>query len=117
MSLPRYTEMRKHARYSLDSRAKLSMGELEITVRMLDVSEGGLGVVSPVEIPRNSQFAVEFVFPTMQGVFRARVQTQSRNGFRYGLKFIEVDESNMALLRKYQRRWGIRANDRYAERD
>jgi hypothetical protein len=117
MSLSSYAAERKHARYTLDARAKLSMGEQEITVRMLDVSEGGLGVVSPVEIPNDGLFAVEFVFPTMQDVFRAQVRTQSRNGFRYGFKFVEVNESNMALLRKYQRRWGIRANNRYAERD
>jgi hypothetical protein len=116
MSFSPYAAERKYARYTLDARAKLSAGEHEITVRMLDVSEGGLGLVSPVEIPEGSSFVVEFVFPTMQDTFRAGVQALSKNGFRYGFKFVEVDESNMVLLRKYQRRWGIRANENYAER-
>lgn len=117
MSSSRYAVERKHTRYSLDARAKLSRGEQEITVRMLDVSEGGLGVVSPVEIEEDGLFTVEFVFPTMQEVFHAQVQAQSKNGFRYGFKFIKMDEGNLALLRRYQRRWGVFANDRYAERD
>jgi hypothetical protein len=114
MSLSPYTAERRFARYSLDVRAKLSVGEREITVRTLDVSEGGLGLVSPVEIAEGSLFSVELVFPTMQEVFHAAVQAQSQSGFRYGFQFVEVDESNKALLRRYQRRWGIRANENYA---
>lgn len=117
MAFSPYTAERKYARYSLDARAKLSADGREITVRMLDVSEGGLGVVSPVEIPEGSLFVIEFVFPTMQDVFRAQVEMQSRSGFRYGFKFVAVDEPNLALLQKYQRRWGIRAKENYAERD
>jgi hypothetical protein len=111
MSSSPYAAVRKFARYSLDVRAKLSVGRQEYTVRTLDVSEGGLGVVSPVEISDEDEelFAVEFVFPTMQDVFRAKLQPQGRSGFRYGFRFVELDESNMALLQKYQRRWGIRA--------
>lgn len=111
MSVSPYAAERKYSRYSLDVRAKLSAGEREITVRTLDVSEGGLGLVSPVEIVEGTLFSVELVFPTMQGIFRAGVQAQSQSGFRYGFQFVEIDEINMALLRRYQRRWGIRADD------
>jgi PilZ domain len=109
MSSSPYAAVRKFARYSLDVRARLSVGDQEYTVRTLDVSEGGLGVVSPVEIPEDGLFVVEFVFPTMQDGFRAKLQAQGRSGFRYGFRFVELDENNMVLLRKYQRRWGIRA--------
>jgi hypothetical protein len=108
-----YAVQREHARYSLDVRARLSASGREITVRMLDVSEGGVGMISPVEIPEACLYAVEFVFPTMQDVFHANLELKSRNGFRYGFIFIDIDESNMALVRKYQRRWGIRAEDNY----
>ncbi|SRR6266568_2571351 len=113
MGLSPYAVQRKHARYSLDVRARLSASEREITVRMLDVSEGGVGLISPMEIPEDSSYVVEFVFPTMQDVFHANLELKSRNGFRYGFIFIDIDESNMALVRKYQRRWGIRAEDNY----
>ena len=109
MSSSPYSAVRRFARFSLDVRAKLIAGDETIVVRMLDVSEGGLGVVSPVEIAEGSLFAVEFVFPTMQDAFRAEVRTQSKNGFRYGFEFVGLDEKNMALLQRYQRRWGIRA--------
>ena len=99
------------SRYSLDVRAKLSAGEREITVRTLDISDGGVGLVSPVEIPEGSSFVVEFEFPTVHGVFRTEVQVRNKVGFRHGFSFVSVDESSMALLRKYQRRWGILAND------
>ena len=117
MSSSRYAAERKFARYALDVRAKLSADELEIKVRTLDISEGGVGFVSPVEIPERSSFVVEFELPTVQGVFRATVQGQSRSGFRYGFKFVEVEESSMDLLRKFQRRWGILATEKYAARD
>ncbi len=111
MSSSRYAIERKHARYSLDVRAKLSAGEREITVRTLDVSEGGVGLISPVKIPEGSSFVVEFEFPTVHGMFRTEVQARNEVGFRHGFSFVNVDESSMALLRKYQRRWGILASD------
>ncbi len=111
MSVPRYAVQRKFPRYSLDVRAKLCAGEQEITVRTVDVSEGGLGLFSPVEIVDGSSFFIEFVFPTMQDVFRAEIVVASKTGFRYGFRFVQVDEKNMALLRRYQRRWGIRATN------
>jgi hypothetical protein len=110
MAAPRYAVERKHSRYSLDARAKLCAGTTEITVRTVDVSVGGVGVLSPVEIADGSSFVIEFVFPTMQDVFRAEVVTQSKCGFRYGFRFVQVDEKNMALLHKYERRWGIRVS-------
>jgi hypothetical protein len=88
-------------------RAKLSAGDETITVRMLDVSEGGLGVMSPVEITEGNLYRVEFVFPTMQDVFRTEVRAQSKSGFRYGFEFVGLDEQSRALLLKYQRRWGV----------
>jgi len=114
MPFPRYSVQRKFVRYALDVRAKLSAGEKEITVRTLDISEGGVGLVSPVEIPEGSLFTVECMLPTVIGSFRAEVEEKSRNGFRYGFSFVSVDESSMALLRRYQRRWGVFAKDDYA---
>jgi len=105
----RYAVERKHARYSLDVRAKLIVDGQEFTVRTLDISEGGIGVISPVEIPEGKTFIVEFAFSAVSGVFRAELQAKNRNGFRYGFQFVILDESNAALLGKYERRWGILA--------
>jgi c-di-GMP-binding flagellar brake protein YcgR len=117
MSPTNYKIERKFARYALDVRAKLCAGEVEIKVRTLDVSEGGLGLISPAEIPEASRNFVEFEFPTLPGMFRVEVCARSRVGFRYGFSFVNVDESSMNLLRKYQRRWGILARENYAARD
>ncbi len=108
----RYAVERKFVRYNLDVRAKLIVDGQEITVRTLDISEGGLGVISPVEIPEGTSFAVEFVFPAVQGLFRAELYAKNRNGFRYGFEFAPMDESNAARLRRYQRRWGILAKEK-----
>ena len=108
---------RMFPRYDLDVRAKLSIDDQEITVRTLDISEGGVGVVSPVDIPEGSCYAVKMVLPTMQNVFSATLQARSKNGFRYGFEFVGMDESNRALLLRFQRRWAIRATDNYATSD
>ncbi len=117
MSPTRYAVERKFARYSLDVRAKLSAGKQEITVRTLDISAGGVGVISPVELMESSSFMIECVLPTVSGIFRAEIQEKSRSGFRYGFSFLDVEDNSMALLRKYQRRWGILAKDNYAAKD
>ncbi|PSH04109.1 MAG: hypothetical protein CXZ00_08635 [Acidobacteria bacterium] len=112
MGVSPYAGERKYARFSLDVRAKLIGGGLEITVRTLDISEGGVGIVSPGEIAPGTLFAIEFVFPTMQDVFRAKAVVNNRKGFRWGLEFADIDETNLALLRKYQRRWGALAKQK-----
>jgi c-di-GMP-binding flagellar brake protein YcgR len=117
MTVSRYAVERKFVRYSLDVRAKVRKGEEEIKVRTLDISEGGVGLVSPVEIVEGGLYVLEFEFPTGLGAFRAEVRQRSRVGFRYGFSFVEVDESGMASLRKYQRRWGVLAKENYAARD
>jgi len=117
MTFSRYKVERKFARYALDVRATLSAGNGDMRVRTLDISESGVGLVSPGEIPERDSFVIEFEFPTVPGVFRTEVHVQSRVGFRYGFSFVDVDESSMALLRKYQRRWGILAKENYAARD
>ena len=111
MSPSRYSTERKHARYSLDVRAKLSAGTKEISVRTLDISEGGVGLICPGEIPEGSSFVVEFEFPSVPGSFRCEVHARNKVGFRHGFSFVGMDENSMALLRKYQRRWGILAKD------
>jgi len=114
MSSPRYSVQRKFVRYALDVRARLSACEQEITVRTLDISEGGVGLISPVEIAEGSFFTIECTLPTVRGIFCAEVEEKSKSGFRYGFSFVSVDESSLALLRKYQRRWGVFAKDDYA---
>lgn len=116
MTLSQYAVERKHARYSLDARAKLSTGGREITVRTVDISEGGVGLVSPIELPEGSSYVVEFEFPGMPGVFRAEVRARSKVGFRHGFIFVCLDEGNMALLRKFERRRGILTKDVHGAR-
>jgi hypothetical protein len=60
---------------------------------------------------------VELELPSVQGVFRATMEGRNRTGFRYGFSFVEIDESSMEVLRKFQRRWGIISTEKYAERD
>lgn len=116
MTLTHYKAERKFVRYSLDVRAKLSNGKEEIKVRTLDISEGGVGLVSPAEISEGGSYLLELEFPTSLETFRAEVRGQSRVGFRYGFSFVSVDESSMVLLKKYQRRSGILAKENYASR-
>lgn len=112
MAGPHYGAQRKFARYWLDTRAKLESDGNEIRVRTVDVSEGGVGVISPVEIAMTGSYAIEFSLPEMNEVFRAVVAPQSRQGFRYGFRFAVVDESYMARLRKYESRWGVLASEK-----
>jgi c-di-GMP-binding flagellar brake protein YcgR len=101
----RYSVERKYVRYSLDVRAKLSAGEREITVRTLDISEGGVGLISPIEIPEGRSFIVEFEMPAVAGIFRAEVHARSRVGFRFGFSFVGLVSEIPAPLGCSRKGW------------
>jgi hypothetical protein len=114
MAEPHYARQRKFVRYWLDARAKLVSDGNEIKVRTLDISEGGVGVISPIEIPMDKSYTIEFRFPVMDEVFRAVIAPQSRKGFRYGFRFVVVEDSHMTMLQKFKGRWGVLASEKSA---
>lgn len=109
-----YKAVRRFIRYALDVRARLACSEEEISVRTLDISEGGVALVSPVEIADSESFLIRLEFPGVEGEFQAEIRLQSRNGFRYGFEFVNVSEDGLALLRRFQRRCGVPAKEGYA---
>lgn len=117
MTAPQHVQQRKFARYWLDARAKLVGDGVAIRVRTVDISEGGVGVISPVEIASGSSYAIELSLPVTNEVFRAVVAPRSRRGFRYNFRFAAVDEQYMTLLRRYQGRWGTLASGKVGAGD
>jgi c-di-GMP-binding flagellar brake protein YcgR len=106
MAGPQYLIERRHVRYLIDSRAKLINGQGVVVARTIDISEGGMAILSPTELGEDGHFSVEFVFPSIPESFRAQLSLRNRSGFRYGFQFKELDEKNLAMLRKYLRRSG-----------
>lgn len=109
-----YKRVREHLRYAIDVRAKLSGDGQVITARTLDISDGGVGLISPVALPLGSVFVISFELPAVAGEFRAQVQLQSRSGFRCGFKFVLVDEASSVALRRFVRRTQVPAKEDYA---
>jgi c-di-GMP-binding flagellar brake protein YcgR len=118
-ALHSFKAVRKHPRYALDVRVKLFAEGEEISARTLDISEGGLGLVSPVVIAEGKHYIVKLELPGISSglwaeVFEAEIRQQSRSGFRHGFEFVSLSEESRGLLRRYLRRCGVPAKEGYA---
>ena len=97
-------------------RAKLIVDEQEITVRTLDISEGGVGVISPVEIAEGKSYVIEFVLPTVKGCFAPSFKREAEMGL--GTVFSSDHWTKViGLLRRYPAPLGYSQPRTYAARD
>jgi hypothetical protein len=64
------------------------------------MSEGGMSVVSPLELPANESVEVEFTLPNTRTVMRLKSVVRNRIGSRYGIEFLSATEGQCAEIRK-----------------
>ena len=63
-----------------------------------DVSEGGMGTYLPVDLNVDDSVVVELVRRYGQPRISFSAKVSNRNGFRYGLEFVSVEDEQRALL-------------------
>ncbi len=63
-----------------------------------DVSEGGMGTYLPVDLNVDDNVVVELVRRYGQPRITFSAKVSNRNGFRYGLEFVAVEEEQRAIL-------------------
>lgn len=71
--------------------------------RSLDISEGGMGLISPYEIERNQVVDLEFSLPETSVPFNLRAVVRSQVGFRLGCEFILPTDSLKTEIARYGR--------------
>jgi c-di-GMP-binding flagellar brake protein YcgR len=91
-------ERRRHARFQLEAEVKIvseSMGLLP--GRSVEISESGMAVLLPVELPLHE--TVRLVLTLPMGPLEINAIVRSRNAFRHGFEFVAATPSQ-ELIRK-----------------
>jgi c-di-GMP-binding flagellar brake protein YcgR len=109
-------ERRQHERRTLRVAAQLKLTDASATgarpmdVRTLDISLGGMGVVTPVNLRSGVTLTISFTLPARsKGItpIQARVQVmhsilgRDEGGFKIGLRFLAADNATNAAIREY----------------
>lgn len=105
---------RRHARRATRCAARLALGGgHSLDVRIIDISEGGLGLVSQRPLPLGSHFVLRWALPDADGEPQAvqatacvthSVLSGALAGFRVGVRFVQVDGPVSRLIRQYVHR-------------
>jgi len=104
-------EKRVHSRRALRVAARVTVtGGTEVEVRTSDISEGGLGVVAPVNPSIGTKFRVRFGLPNgayqpitidVQVTVVRSILARLEGGFMIGLLFTPLDKAGLEAIRKY----------------
>lgn len=104
------TDQRQSPRKLLKVNARLTVqGAGTIDCRTLDISPGGLSLSAPRNFPAGQRCTVSFVLPLKHGklhpmtcLAQVAYGVISRvDGFKLGLKFLDVDSATAAALVEY----------------
>lgn len=98
--------LRKWRRSKIDVRVKLCRSQEPgnaVAVRSDTMSEGGMSVYASELLDVGTSVLVEFSLPGTLTELRLRALVRNRSGFRCGLEFTEVAESDRSLIRSYLR--------------
>ena len=64
-----------------------------------DLSEGGLGLYVPTELSLGDIALLEITVPYCQEKMLLKCVVRNREGFRYGLEFLQLSEHEQSLIR------------------
>ena len=98
--------VRRWERFTVDIRMKASFKRngMPLTVfgRGSDVSQGGMAAYIPSELPVGTSVDLELSLPYLSGEQPIRIiaSVRNRNGFRYGLEYVALSDSDKERLLK-----------------
>ena len=94
--------IRRFQRFRIDVRVKLtcSVDGARTTVfgRGTDVSEGGMAMYLPAEIPAGTAVEMELTFPYTAQAIKINGAVRNADGFRYGVEFSDLDSAARELV-------------------
>jgi hypothetical protein len=68
----------------------------------LDVSEGGIGMLSPYELELDQVVDLEFSLPETKAPLQLRAVIRSKVGFRVGCEFVSPTSEQKAEIVRYK---------------
>lgn len=89
---------------------KMKLGSSSETVCLVDLGEGGIGFISEVMLPQNTELDIAFDLPTKaegdvkihaKGIVRYCSSQGDSATYRVGLEFTEIDQKTKQFLAEY----------------
>lgn len=95
MSRESRADRRRFVRSELDIRVRFQPERVQqhCHCRSVDISEGGIGLVAPYEFEVGQKGQLEFSLPDAAAPIQVQAVVRSRAGFRYGLEFLNLGDS------------------------
>ena len=97
-----WTLPRAHSRYLLDLRIVVRTKETLIG-RTKDIAEGGLGATIPGNINVGETVELELQLPDAKEPLKLNAEIRYRQGFQYGLKYVQITEQQKEMIRRATR--------------
>ncbi len=93
--------IRRYPRISVDVSVRVwSEGRRPVFGRGHDISCGGMALYAPVELEDGDVVKIAFELPNSRVQFNLSAKVKNRNGFRYGLAFVELTPENFKEIKR-----------------
>jgi len=96
---------RKWKRFKVDIRVRIRRwedpDESSSVVRTYEMSEGGMSVYASETLDVGTYILAEWSVPSEQQPLRVRAVVKNRRGFRCGLQFVDLPETDRAVISRY----------------
>ena len=100
-----WTIQRRWVRVPIDVRVRLQYEREGVQqlchCRSFDISEGGIGLMSPYELELDKVVDLEFSLPETMAPLKLRAVIRSKVGFRVGCEFVLPTEKQKADIARY----------------
>lgn len=106
MHPPEHDNRRRWSRFSLETRVALyAAGQLEARAagRAVDISEGGVSVLTVDRLNIGEQLTIAFSIPQLNQSFRMESVVRTHDGYKYGLEFLKISEADRKELAEFGR--------------
>ncbi len=105
MHRPQPDDRRRFSRFSLEARVALYAGQVEPKAygRAVDMSEGGLSVLTVDELTIGERLTVAFTIPQLNQTFRMECVVRTQEGYKYGLEFLKISDTDRKDLSEFGR--------------
>lgn len=98
---PHKNGIRRHARITADISARIFCNGLPPSLaRAHDISCGGLCLYAPLELKEGDVIKIAFELPHSRMKFGVSAVVKNRNGFRYGVEFVDLARQELAEIQR-----------------
>lgn len=96
---------RRWSRFSMEMRVELYPGQRDPRIygRAVDLSEGGLSILTVDELKLGETIPIAFTIPQTNQLFRFECVVRTHDGYKYGLEFLNVKQADRKELAEFGR--------------